>query len=78
MRRSRKKAAMSDDAWVALKCPPNIIEVFQAWRNSTKRNVGWCLRCKGPIKIAEDLFPMSNTHKCEEGRKLDATIRLDC
>jgi hypothetical protein len=64
-----------EDGWVPIKVPDNLEEMFQAWKDSSEPNIGWCLMCNNPIRTEDDLIPGTNSHNCAEGRALDAKVR---
>ena len=64
-----------EDGWVPIKVPDNLEEMFQAWKDSSEPNIGWCLMCNNPIRTENDLIPGTNSHNCAEGRALDGKIR---
>jgi hypothetical protein len=68
------EATRFEDNWVPIEFPPNLLEMFVAWRNSTEPNVGWCLLCNSPIKSPDDFVLNTNTHNCEAGRKLEERV----
>jgi hypothetical protein len=60
---------------VAVRFPPNLMEMLDNWVACPDDNVGWCLLCDGPIRSAQDLIPNSNTHNCPAGLKLESRIK---
>ena len=64
-----------DENWLPIDLSVNLDEVLEAHSASTEKAVGWCLLCDSPIRTEADLIPDTNTHNCDAGRALEASLQ---